>query len=128
MISERVEKQIFECEERLRQAMLSSDVAVLDELLDPDLLFTNHLGQVLTKQDDLAAHRTGIVKVDRLDPSEQQHRLVGGVAVVSVRMQVSGHYAGAASQGDFRFTRVWAPLSGRWRVVAAHSTIVTGVG
>lgn len=55
--------QIETCEERLRQAMLHSDVSTLDELLADDLLFTNHLGQLMTKQDDLKAHRTGMVKI-----------------------------------------------------------------
>jgi len=50
-----VETQIAEVEERFRTAMLSSDVNVLNELLAPELIFTNHLGQLLGKEDDLAA-------------------------------------------------------------------------
>jgi hypothetical protein len=41
--------------------MLRSDVVVLDELLAPELIFTNHLGRVLGKEDDLAAHRSGVL-------------------------------------------------------------------
>jgi len=33
--------------------MLKSDVNTLDELLSSDLVFTNHLGHLMTKQDDL---------------------------------------------------------------------------
>jgi len=44
-----IEAQIVECEERLRQAMLQSDVAVLDQLLSPNLIFTNHLGMLMSK-------------------------------------------------------------------------------
>jgi Domain of unknown function (DUF4440) len=122
-----VEIQILESEARLRLAMLSSDVDTLDELLAPHLRFTNHLGQVLTKQDDLTAHQTGILKIDFLVPSEAQIQLVAGVAIVFVRVHLVGSYAGIASAADFRFTRVWAPSStGAWHVVAAHSTVVTG--
>jgi len=120
-----VEAQIVDAEERLRTAMLGSDVSALDELLAPELIFTNHLGQLLGKEDDLAVHRLGMLKVKDLRPSEQRVRLNGDVAIVSVRMQLSGTYDGKPGNGDFRFTRVWAlsPLK-TWRVVAAHSGIV----
>ena len=43
-----IELQIAECEQRLKQVMLRSDVSALDELLEPELIFTNHLGQLIT--------------------------------------------------------------------------------
>ena len=118
------EAQIVDAEERLRTAMLRSDVSALDELLAPELIFTNHLGQLLGKETDLAAHRSGTLKVKELKPSEQQVRLYGDVAIVSVRMQLTGTYDGNPANGDFRFTRIWA-LSPRkaWHVVAAHAGI-----
>jgi ketosteroid isomerase-like protein len=119
------EAQIVDAEERLITAMLDSDVSALDELLAPELLFTNHFGHLLGKENDLAAYRSGTLKVKELKPSEQQVRLHGDVAIVSVRMQLSGTYDGNPANGDFRFTRVWA-LSPRktWHVVAAHAGIV----
>jgi ketosteroid isomerase-like protein len=117
--------QIVEVEDQLRTAMLNSDVAALNELLAPDLIFTNHLGQLLGKSDDLAAYRSGVLKIARLEPSEQHVRVLGEVAVVSVRMQVSGTYEGAPANGDFRFTRVWARSQQEiWQIVAAHSVLI----
>ena len=120
-----IEKQILQAEERLRIAMLNSDVNTLDELLAPELIFTNHLGRVLSKHDDLAAHQSGIIKVSKLIPSEQDIRLSGDVAIVSVRVHLSGSYAGKESNGDFRFTRIWTlSASGSWHIIAAHSSLV----
>ena len=117
--------QIVEVEDQLRTAMLSSDVAALNELLAPDLIFTNHLGQLLGKNDDLAAYRSGVLKIAELEPSEQHLRVLDEVAVVSVRMQVSGTYEGAPANGDFRFTRVWARSQQEiWQIVAAHSVLI----
>ena len=125
-MSNPIETQIIESEERLRLAMLRSDVNALNELLAPELIFTNHLGQVLTKQDDLVAHQSGTLKVKVLTPSEQHIQLIGDVALVSVRAHIVGSYAGATSEADFRFTRVWTLSSnGTWQVVAAHSSVVT---
>jgi hypothetical protein len=118
---------ILELEERLRIAMLNSDVGALDQLLAPGLIFTNHLGQLLSKQDDLEAHRSGRLKVKDLTASEQHVRLYENVAVVSVRLRLSGTYGGGPADGDFRFTRVWCPAPGKdsWHVVAAHAVLVT---
>ena len=124
-MNQTAEAQILDAEDRLRAAMLSSDVGALDALLAPDLIFTNHLGQLLGKENDLAAHRSGVLKVKELRPSEQHVRFSAGVAIVSVRMQLLGTYNGEPANGDFRFTRVWA-LSGEktWHVVAAHAGLV----
>jgi ketosteroid isomerase-like protein len=117
--------QIVEAENQLRTAMLRSDVPALNELLAPALIFTNHLGQLLDKDDDLAAYRSGVLKVVSLEPSEQHVRALGDVAVVSVRMQLSGTYEGAPANGDFRFTRVWArSQQERWQIVAAHAGLI----
>jgi ketosteroid isomerase-like protein len=123
-MSETVKNQIIQVEERLRRAMLASDVSVLDELLAPEIMITNHLGQSLSKQDDLAAHESGMVKIYELTPSEQQIQIHGEVALVSVRMQLSGSYNGVPGNGDFRFTRVWATSSGTWHIIAAHIGMV----
>lgn len=60
--------QISELEERLRRAMFRSEADVLDELIAPDLIFTNHLGQLVTKQEDLALHRSGYCDRKHLNP------------------------------------------------------------
>lgn len=116
-----VESQIADAEDRLRAAMLAGDVAALDALLAPDMIFTNHLGQLRGKEDDLAGYRSGMLKLKSLKPSERRVRVLGDVAIVSVRMQLSGTYDGKPANGDYRFTRVWfLSPEGAWRVVAAH--------
>ena len=124
-MTETVETQIINIEERLRQAMLASNVSVLNELLAPEIIITSHLGKLLEKQDDLAAHESGLIKMNELKPSEQHIQIHGEVAIVSVRMQISGSYNGSPANGDFRFTRVWAVSSmGNWHIIAAHIGMV----
>jgi ketosteroid isomerase-like protein len=124
-MNQSVETQIINAEERLRQAMLASDVSVLDELLAPDIIITSHLGELLGKQDDLAAHASGLIKIHALKPSERQLQIHGEVVIVSVRMQLSGSYNDSPANGDFRFTRVWAiSSSGTWHIIAAHIGMV----
>lgn len=122
-----IENHIAHAEERLWAAMLASDVVALNELLSPDLMFTNHFGQMLGKQDDLELHRSGVLKIHSLEPSELQIKESQGLAVVSVRMNLFGTYGGAPFAGDLRFTRLWRLTSTeRWQIVAAHSSTVQG--
>ena len=120
------EAEIADRENRLRTAMLHSDVAALNDLLAPGLIYTNHLGQVLGKEDDLAAHRSGVLKINSLRSSEQQIRFAGDLAIVSVRVHLTGFYDGDPVDGDLRFTRVWAASAGgAWQVAAAHASVVS---
>ena len=124
-MSDSIEKEILEVEERLRQAMLDSDVEALDQVLAPELIFTNHLGHILAKQDDLNAHRSGLVKISELTPSEQTIQVNGDVAVVSVRVHLAGSYADTPSEADFRFTRIWAQSpANTWRLIAGHASVI----
>jgi ketosteroid isomerase-like protein len=111
---------IQELEEKLRQAMLASDVLVLDELIADDLVFTMHTGQFVNKQFDLEAHRDGSYKFSAVNTSEQQIRFYGGVAIVTVRAELAGLFQGQPFAEVYRFTRVWAQPQGRWQVVAGH--------
>lgn len=71
--------RILAAEDRLRTAMLRSDVKVLDELLDPGLIFTNHVGQLLSKEDDLAAHTSGMLNRKLGGARERRADICGAV-------------------------------------------------
>jgi Domain of unknown function (DUF4440) len=119
------DSQIIKLEERLRQAMLYSDVVELDALIAPELLFTNHLGQVISKQEDLDAHRSGKFKFAEITPSNRQIQLNHGFAVVSVLMHIVGSYEGTPVEQDIRFTRVWAISTiGSIQIIAGHTSAI----
>jgi len=121
-----IEIQIKESEERLKLAMLNSDVTELDKLLGSDLVFTNHLGHVMTRQDDLNAHKSGVLKIKKITLSELKVTLYDPVAIVTVRAHIAGEFAGEVSDNHYRFTRVWRKtLKSAWQIIAGHSSIVT---
>jgi hypothetical protein len=66
-------------EETLRQAMLTSDVSALDKLIADDLVWTMHTGQVVNKQYDLDAHRSGIFRFTQVEISDRQIYSYGDV-------------------------------------------------
>ena len=107
-------------ETELRRAMLGGDVAALDRLIDDALVFTMPTGTVVGKATDLDAHRTGRLRLTRLEPADQRVAHHGTAAVVSVQMELAGTYDGVALGGLFRYTRVWIERPDGWRVVAGH--------
>ena len=124
-MSKHSKSQIIELEERLRQAMLTSDVAELDILIAPELIFTNHLGQLVTKEQDLEMHRCGVLKLTELIPSEQHIQLNEGFSVVSVQMHLLGKYNDSIIDEHIRYTRVWSISSaGSLQIVAGHASVI----
>lgn len=111
---------IAQLEEQLRQAMLSSDFAALDDLIADDLVFTLPNGALASKQMDLDAHRSGIQKLTGVDFRERQVQIYDRVAIVTVKTDLAGTYEGADITGTYRYTRVWAQPQGRWQIVAGH--------
>jgi ketosteroid isomerase-like protein len=114
-------------EEKLRQAMLDSDVRVLDELIADDLVFTMHTGQVVNKQYDLDAHRSGIFKFTKVDQDDRQIHLYGDCVVVTVKVDLAGTFNQQAFSETYRFTRVWVKRQNRWQIVAGHVCQVMAV-
>ena len=105
--------------------MLKSDVAELDALIAPELLFTSHVGQLISKQQDLAMHRARTLNLTELTPSDQCIQFNEGFSIVSVEMHLIGSYAGSAINERIRYTRVWALSSaGSLQIVAGHASAV----
>lgn len=128
-MSHETEKMIASFEERLKTAMLKSDIDELDQLLAPDMVFTNHLGEVISKTDDIEAHKSGDLMINTLDLSEGFIKPFGGVVTVSVRTKITGFYRAEPVSGDFRFSRIWCPAiteqeQVQWQVVVAHSSLL----
>jgi hypothetical protein len=107
-------------EEELRQAMLAGDVARLDGLLDPELMFTGPDGSMASKADDLAAHRAGVVKMTRMDLVNRHIKVWDGWAAAAVMVDLAGLFQGQPFEGRYGYTRFWRLTDGVWRVVAGQ--------
>lgn len=116
---------IEQLEERLRQAMLASDIAGLDDLVSDRLLFVTLDGANVDKETDLAAHRSGALRLASMEPGERHIELCGdNVALVNVVMKVTGNFAGQDFSGLFRYTRVWQRQSERVQIIAGQMCVI----
>lgn len=116
--------EILAREAELRQAQLASDVEALDRILDDVLVFTNFDGTLAGKADDLALHRSGRIRITRMEPMERHVLDLGQTSVVSVKMDAAAVIDGAPIEAVLRYTRVWHRRNDGWRLVAGHMSMV----
>jgi hypothetical protein len=119
-----IESAIRAVEERLWKAQLSGDVEVLDDLIADDLLFTGLAGSLETKTGDLEQHRSGALKITKLDLLEFRVRAIPGGAISSVKMDAAALIAGKLNSAVLRYTRVWISENERWQIAGGHMSIV----
>lgn len=118
-------KSIERLEERLRVAMLESDVAELGVLLSEQLIFTTFLGELISKQQDLEAHKSGHVLLHSIEISQVLTKMFGEAALVNCLAEIDATFDGDRTKKQFRFTRLWATAeSGTIQVMAGQATLV----
>ncbi|RZT83665.1 uncharacterized protein DUF4440 [Pseudonocardia sediminis] len=113
-------------EHRLQAAQLASDIAALDELLHDDVVFTGPDGSILTKADDLGAHRSGQQVLTRVDEEDLRVLVTGTTGVTWFLGSVAGTIGGQEFAARLRYTRTWAHDDSGWRIVAAHASVIQG--
>lgn len=111
-------QQLEQIEARLRQAMLTSNVAELDALIDDRLLFIGPDGNVYHKADDLELHRSGAEKITHLEFEQVLIEQHGQTAVVIVLAMMAGELQGQPFAGRYRYSRTWVQRERGWQIVA----------
>lgn len=120
----KIEAEIVACEQQLYTAQISSNVSLLQELLCDELVFVGPSGEIFTKQMDLELHRSGSIKITKLEPQEQEIRCLNGAAVTVTKIFLAGTFQGASFAGDFRYTRIWHQTEKGWRILAGHCSAI----
>ena len=111
-------EDIVNAEIELLTAIKNTDVAALEKILHDDLLFNLPDGQTITKEFDLNSYRSGKMKIDALEASDQIINIIGDSAVVSVMISLRGTYDNNAVNGTFRYIRVWKQFGESPKVIA----------
>jgi hypothetical protein len=115
-------------EDKLQQAMLTSNVSVLDDLIADDLVWTMHTGVVANKQVDLEAHRSGVFRFTKIEISDREiHPYGDDCVVVTLRAELAGTVGDQPFSEPYRFTRVWLQRQNRWQIIAGHVSQITSL-
>lgn len=111
-------ESIVNAEIELLMAIKTADVATLDKLLHDDLLFNLPNGQTITKEFDLESYRSGKMKIEVIEASDQIIKIIDDLAVVAVTVMLKGTFDGTIFNGVFRYNRVWKQFDESLKVIA----------
>ena len=125
MNSTLVNKQkILEVEKQLLEAMKTSDIKTLDELLHDDLLFVLPSGEVITKEMDLATHKSGNLVFEEITSSIDSIKQIGENVVVTLSLKIAGKMLEQHFEGNFRYLRVWKMFDNQLKVIAGSGVAI----
>lgn len=113
---------VVNAEIELLTAIKNADVSALENILHDDLLFNLPGGQTITKEFDLNTYRSGKMKIDFLEASDQIINCIGDTAIVSVAVLLKGSYDNNPLDGVFRYIRVWKQFGEDLKVIAGSCT------
>jgi ketosteroid isomerase-like protein len=116
-------REIVDMERQAREASLRRDADFSQRTLAEDYVAITPLGQVTTKQDTLAARKSGQLRYDTINVSDMVVRVYGDTAVVTARADVKGHQLGEDFSGPYRYTRIWVRRTGHWQAVSYQATV-----
>ena len=107
-------------------ALTRNDAAALDRIYADSYTLINEFGVLTTKAPRLAAIKSGELKFESVRFDEVNVRLYGNTAVATFRVTSKGQLKGQAIGGQFLATSTYVKMKGRWQLVAAQNTRITG--
>lgn len=109
-------------ESRFQEVLAENDLAGLDVFLDEDVRFVAPDGTIIGKEEDLAAHRSGVLVINEVTELRREVQVIGGVGITRVALHLFGVAGGIPLDADLVYTRVWRRDSDGWVIIAAHGS------
>jgi len=104
------------------RAHQEGDAAALESLWADDIEITVPRMAVMSRAEAVNFARSGRMEFLHYDTTEVQARVYNDAAVVSGRLQRTRSMGGRTVSDDWRFTKVYIRIAGRWRVVSFHAS------
>ena len=120
------EQAVRQLLDKLYAALGRNDAAALDRIYADDYTLVNEAGVLTTKAPRLASIKSGELKFESVSFDELNVRLYGNTAVATYRAMNKVQFKGQEIGGPIRVTVTLVKTKGRWQVVAAHVTRITG--
>jgi ketosteroid isomerase-like protein len=117
-------------EEAWRNALITSNIAVMNSLLADDYMAITAYGTLQTKEQALAKLASGRAHYTALELSDRKVRFYGTTALVTSLAHATGSNAeGEDISGSFRYTRVYVRnAQGKWKIVSFEASRIREPG
>ncbi len=116
------EQEVRKAESDRFAAMLKGDLAALERLLAPELIYTHGDGRVVDKAAFIADLKTGDFKYVTIDAVEPKVRVFGDTAIVSGVAGMSVVNKGAPAKIRIVYSTTQLRRNGSWQMISWHAT------
>jgi ketosteroid isomerase-like protein len=108
------------------QDFLKCDTKAIAGLWSDDLVVTNPLNRLVTKQQVLGMMESGFLVITSYDRRTEYVRVYGDMVVLAGNETVTwgGRMPNAGKREQLRFTAVWMKQHGRWQEIVRHANIL----
>ena len=118
-------QEVTKANDELDDATSRNDAAALSRIYADDYVFVAYNGTVHTKEDQVRAVRSGVLRFTSYTVIERTTRIYGAIAVTVLRRKQAATVRGEPRPDDVRATRVWVKRNGTWQLVSAQVTPVS---
>lgn len=118
------EGRVLALESAWNHAEQAKDVAALDQLLAPELVYIDYDGSLMNKQQFLAEVKREDLSPAQIVNEKQSATVFGDCAVVTGIYHEKGTSNGRPYTRRGRFTDTWVKSNNTWRCVASQSTLI----
>jgi ketosteroid isomerase-like protein len=115
---------LINLENKWVDALVKSDAATLDSILDDTYVDTDEQSHRSDKQGVLAVLKSGELKIASIKLSDMQVHVYGDAAVVTGSASQAGNFKGQPLTATIIFTDTFIRQNGKWRAVASHRSAV----
>lgn len=98
------------------------DPAVVEKILSDDYVFILDDGTVRTKQDEVGALKSGVLKITELKPEDVRVRVYGKTGVLTATYLLKGTADGHDLSGKYKCTDVFVRKKKDWRLVSSQTS------
>jgi uncharacterized protein DUF4440 len=112
-----VRREILQIEDRMKQAIMASDLDVLDRIYADNMMWTAR-GELLTKAQVFADFRSGRLRNNSLEHSNVRVRVYGNTIVLTGKSASQLVFEGKVLNAPRTFSDAFVKLDGRWQLVA----------
>jgi ketosteroid isomerase-like protein len=115
--------EIDQLEQTWKDAIVQRNISAMESLLADDYLAITPNGTLQSRDQTLAALRSGSLMIKSLEFSDRKVRFYGQTALVTSRAELTGTNAGANYSGSYRYTRVYVRNEqGKWKIVSFEAS------
>ena len=120
------EQQVREASDDEVQAFLHNDAKSMARLWSDDLVVTNPLNKLVTKQQVLGMMQSGFLVITSYERRIEYAHVYGDIVILAGSETVvwGGKMPNAGKTEQLRFTAIWMKQQGRFQEIARHANIV----